>query len=72
MCNRTDIIITKTNKGGAIVFMDVKHYIKEAHRQLSNKYYDTKLNKELAATTVKLVNVTIYRFKKEKLLKENK
>ena len=39
--------------------MDVKNYIKEAHRQLSNKYYYTKLNKELATTTVKLVNVTI-------------
>ena len=39
--------------------MDVKNYIKEAHRQLSSKYYYTKVNKELAATTEKQVNVTI-------------
>ena len=35
--DRTDTIITKTNKGGAVVIMDVKGCINEAHRQLNNK-----------------------------------
>ena len=35
--DRTDIIITKDNKGGAVAIMDVKDYINEAHCQLNNK-----------------------------------
>ena len=33
----TGIIITKSDKGGAVVIMDVKDCVNEAHRQLNNK-----------------------------------
>ena len=36
LSEREDIIITKADKGGAVVIVDVKDYIKEAERQLNN------------------------------------
>ena len=50
--------------------MDEKYYINEAHRQLNNKNHYKKINKDPRTTTAKLVNDTVQRFKKEKLLKE--
>ena len=70
LSDHTDIIITKADKGGAVVFMDVKNYINEAHRQLNNKDHYKILNKDPTTTNTKLVNDTIQRFKKEKLLGE--
>ena len=70
LSDHTDIIITKADKGGAVVFMDVKNYINEAHRQLNNKDHYKILNKDPTTTNAKLVNDTIQRFKKEKLLGE--
>ena len=70
LSDHTDIIITKADKGGAVVFMDVKKYINEAHRQLNNKDHYKILNKDPTTTNAKLVNDTIQRFKKEKLLKK--
>ena len=70
LSDHTDIIITKADKGGAVVFMDVKNYINEAHRQLNNKDHYKILNKDPTTTNAKLVNDTIQRFKKEKLLKK--
>ena len=40
---REDIVITNADKGGAIVISDVKEYVKEANRQLSNKDHYQKL-----------------------------
>ena len=68
--DHTGIIITKADKGGAVVFMDAKKYINEAHRQLNNKDHYKILNKDPTTTNAKLVNDTIQRFKKEKLLKK--
>ena len=34
---RDDIVITKADKGGAVVIMDVDSYVKEAKRQLENE-----------------------------------
>ena len=45
LSDHTDIIITKANKGGAVVIIDVKDYINEAHRQLNNKDHYKILNK---------------------------
>ena len=70
LSDHTDIIITKANKGGAVVIIDVKDYINEAHRQLNNKDHYKILNKDPTTTNAKLVNDTIQRFKKEKLLKK--
>ena len=70
LSDHTDIIITKADKGGAVVFMDIKNYINEAHRQLNNKDHYKILNKDPTTTNAKLVNDTIQRFKKEKLLGE--
>ena len=41
---RKDDIITNSNKGGAVVIMDVEDYIKEANRQLSATNNYQKLN----------------------------
>ena len=38
LADQNDIIITKADKGGAVVIIDVKDYVKEAEHQLSNKY----------------------------------
>ena len=36
LSEREDIIITKADKDGAVVIVDVKDYIKEAEQQLNN------------------------------------
>ena len=36
LSERVDIIITKADKGGAVVIVGVKDYIKQAERQLNN------------------------------------
>ena len=68
--DHTDIIITKADKGGAVVIMDVKYYINEAHRQLNSKDHCKILNKDPTTNNAKLVNDATQRFKKQKLLKE--
>ena len=35
--SRNDIVITGANRGGAVIILDVKVYVKEAERQRSNK-----------------------------------
>ena len=70
LSDHTDIIITKADKGGAVVIMDVKDYTNEAYRQLNNKDQYKILNKDATTTNAKLVKDTIRRFKKEKLRKE--
>ena len=37
LSERDDIVITKADKGGALVITDVKDYIREAESQLKNK-----------------------------------
>ena len=45
LSEREDIIITKADKGGAVVIADVKDYLKEVERQLNNTENYRKLNK---------------------------
>ena len=66
LSDNTDIIITKADKGGAVVIMDVKDYINEAHRQLNNKGHYKISNKDPTTTNAKLVNDTIQRLKKKR------
>ena len=64
------IKITKADKGGAVVIVGVKDYIKEAERQLNNAKNYRKLQEDPTATNMKLVNDTIERFKNQKLLNQ--
>ena len=43
LSDQEDIIITKADKGGAVVIVGVKDYIKEAERQLNNSKNHRKL-----------------------------
>ena len=64
-----DIIITKVDKGGVVVIVDVQGYIKDAERQLNNIRNYRKLQEDPTATNMKLVNDTIERLKKKKINK---
>lgn len=51
---REDIIITKTDKGEAVVIMVIKDYIKKAGQQLRNTENYGKLQEDATATKLKL------------------
>lgn len=70
LMNRNDIIICNADKGGATVIMDVNDYIKEANRQLNDETHYKKLQSDPTSTHLNLINDTIERFKKDKLLSE--
>ena len=73
LSDHMDIIITKADKRGVVVIMDIKDHTNEVHRQLNSKDHYEILNKDPkrpTTTNAKLVNDTIQRFRKEKLLKE--
>ena len=70
LMNRTDIIICNADKGGATVIMDVNDYIKEANRQLNDETHYKELQSDPTTTHLRIVNDTIERFKKEKLINE--
>ena len=65
MADWNDIIITKADKGEAVVIIDVKDYIKEAEHQLKNKDVYKKLQYDPTQTHTRLVNDTITRFKND-------
>ena len=71
LAERNDIIITKADKGGAVVITDVEDYVKEAEHQLNNKDAYKKLQYEPTQTHTRLVNDTISRFKNDKRITEN-
>ena len=67
MADWNDIIITKADKGEAVVIID---YVKEAEHQLKNKDVYKKLQYDPTQTHTRLVNDTITRFKNDKLITE--
>ena len=69
LADRNDIIITKADKGGAVVIIDVEDYVKEAEHQLSNKDGYKKLQYAPTQTHSRLVNDTITRFKNDEGIK---
>ena len=71
LADRNDIIITKADKGGAVVIIDVDDYVKEAEHQLSYKVGYKKLQYDPTQRHTRLVNDTITRFKNDKLITEN-
>ena len=70
LSEREDIIITKADKGGAIVIVGVKDYIKETEWQLNNTKNYRKLQEDPTTTNMKLVNDTIERIKNQKLINQ--
>ena len=68
---REDIIITKADKGGAVVILNVEDYLKEANRQLDNTEFYKKIVHDLTETHAEIINKTIKDFAKEKLLPEH-
>ena len=70
LSERKDTISTKADKGGAVVIVGVKDYIREAEQQLKNNKNYRKLQEEPKATYIKLVNDTIERFQKQKLINQ--
>ena len=70
LSEREDIIITKANKGGAVVIVGVKGYIKETEWQLNNTKNYRKLQEDPTTTNMKLVNDTIERIKNQKLINQ--
>ena len=71
LADRNDIIVTKADKGGAVVIIDAEVYVKEVAHQLNNKDAYKKLQYDPTQTYTRLFNDTITRFKNDKLITEN-
>ena len=54
--NRTDIVIKPADKGGALIIMNSKDYLKEGSRQLNDTNYYQKLNMDPTEDHEKLIN----------------
>ena len=67
---RDDIIITKADKGGAVVIMNVDDYLNEANRQLSNTDFYQEIPSNLSNAHAEIVNKAVRDFMTEKLLPE--
>ena len=63
-------IITKADKGGAIVIVDVDNYVQEANQQLDNKGFYRKLTMDTTKINRIKVNRTINELKSSHLLDE--
>ena len=59
LMKRTDIVISKADKGGATVIMDVDDYINEAKRQLEDGNFYRMLNSDPTENHLQLVNNAI-------------
>ena len=67
LSERTDVLITNADKGGAAVIWETKAYINEANRQLNVTSSYKKLLNDPTVTHNKLINDAIDRFKQEQL-----
>jgi hypothetical protein len=68
--NREDIIISKADKGGACVIMDVDNYISEADRQLKDERFYRKVDENPTSLHAALVDNAIDDLKQKGLLEE--
>ena len=71
LSSRDDIIITKADKGGATVIMDVNYYVDEANRQLQDTQYYRKLNYDPTEDHANIIRNTLEEFKKNDELDED-
>lgn len=65
LAERTDIVITNTDKGGPVVIMNTNNYTNEANRQLSDKDNYKQLPNDPTLQHNEIVNNTVERFQKE-------
>ena len=63
-----DVIITKADKGGAIVVQDVDKYIQEAERQLKDRTFYKKLSYNPTSEHEALISNAIDNLKQRELL----
>ena len=70
LMERTDIIICNADKGGAVVIMDVKDYMKEAERQLLDINFYKKLPENPTSMHAELINNAIEQLKNRNLIPE--
>ena len=67
---RDDIIISKADKGGAVVIQDVTAYLAEAEKQLSDTVFYERQDRDLTNEHAQLINDTIDQLANEKVLPE--
>ena len=67
---RDDVIISKADKGGAVVIQDIDDYITEAKRQLGDTEYYQKIDHDLTPTHTQKVNDPISQLAAENLINE--
>ena len=67
---RKDVVITKADKGGAVVIWDTTDYMKEAYLQLNDEKTYRKLDKDPTIQHKNTVSETISTLKREKKLTE--
>ena len=65
---RKDLVITKADKGGATVILDVKDYIAKANEQLQDNSFYQKPNVDPTTKHSDIVNSAIESFRKQELL----
>ena len=68
LSQRNDILITKVDKGGAVLIMDVDDYIRDANRQLNNTDFYKKIPNDPTESNRNKVNNTVNEFKLQRLL----
>ena len=70
LIERDGIVITKANKSGTVVIINVKDHIREAESPLKKKHNCNRLKFGPAETRNILANDTFERFKEQKIMKE--
>ena len=65
---RNHLVITKADKGGANVILDVKDYVAKANAQLQDNSFNQKLNVDPTAKHSDIVNSARESFRKQELL----
>ena len=63
LSKRENIIITKVDKGGGVVILDVDDYVREANRQLDNTEFYKKLPNDTTEINRSKVNTSINELK---------
>ena len=67
---RNDVIICNADKGGAVVILEEKDYIKEAYRQLSDENVYKHLPNDATLLHGELVNNAIVHLRNRNLISE--